>query len=198
MKRSDVVKVHAAIQALWPPRLVDPLTETAAAAVAQAMQPDATLEHALSVVDEFFRRGSPFPPSWPEIAERWQATRSGVADDPDLIANEWLAEVNQAVRKIGSYRTPAWNDPIIGAALRQAAGSWTEWCLTTNGSPGDEGAFTRNLIPERDARFRRACVAMLAHRRRTGEALPQITERRQNAALDSLRRIALGQGGSDG
>src|SRR5258706_9576466 len=117
MTRSDVVKVHVAVQALWPPRLVDPLTEAAAAAVAQAMQPDATLEHALSVVDEFFRRGSPFPPSWPEIAERWQATRSGVADDPDLIAGEFLAEVNAAVRTVGLYRSPEWSDPIIGAAI---------------------------------------------------------------------------------
>lgn len=182
MTRSDVVKVYVALQALWPPRLVDPLTEAAAAAVASAMPPAATLEHALDVVNDFFRRGSPFPPSWPEIAQRWQARAAGVKDDHDLIANAWLAEVYAEVGRSGGtfYRPmPEFTDPIIGAAVRSAAGSWRDWGLTPNGGTGAEGeAFTRNLIPERDKRFRQAVKAMLAHRTQTGESVPEIVSRR--------------------
>lgn len=178
MKAPDVAKVYVAISAMWPPNLVPPLAEENLPLIAGMLPPEMTLDHALSVVREFARRGSPFPPSWPEIAERWQAITSGIPDDPDLIANQWLAEVYEEVGRVGGtfYRAmPMFSDPIIGAAVVQAAGSWRQWGATTNGGPGEEGAaFTRNLIPERDKRFRQAVTAMLTHRARTGEALPAI------------------------
>src|SRR4051794_35428751 len=84
VRASEVVKVYAQIKLLWPPRLVDPLTDEAAVMVAAALPSEATLAHALAVVNDFFRRGSPFPPSWPEIAERWTARAHGVSEDPGL------------------------------------------------------------------------------------------------------------------
>jgi hypothetical protein len=176
MKASDVVKVYAAIKALWPPRLVDPLTDESAAVVAGTMPPEATLEHALAVVNDFFRRGSPFPPSWPEIAEAWTAKSTGVDADPDLIANRWLAEVYAEVGKFrGTQRPmPEFSDPIIAEAVVLAAGSWGDWGMTTTGGVDDSGAFVRNLVPERDDRFRRAVKAMVLDRRRTGNVLPAI------------------------
>jgi hypothetical protein len=178
MKPSDAVKVHARIKTLWPPRLVDPFDQEAARAVASALPPDVTVEHALVVVDEFFRRGSPFPPSWPEIAKRWTERTTGSGDDPDVTANAWLAEVYAEVGQGGGcfYRPmPEFSDPIIGAAVLQASGSWKDWGLTPNGGAAAEGeAFPKNLIPERDERFRRAVKALLRHRATTGERLPEI------------------------
>lgn len=178
MTNEDVVKVYALIVATWPARLVDPLLEANVPIIVSMLPPEMTRDHAASVVREFSRRGSPFPPSWPEIAERWQAHAGGVADDPDVIAGAWLAEVYAEVGQFGGtfYRPmPTFSDPIIAAAVRQAAGSWASWGACTNGGAGAEGeAFTRNMIPERDARFRQAVKAMLAHRRRTGESLPAI------------------------
>jgi hypothetical protein len=175
VKASEVVKVYAQIKLLWPPRLVDPFSDDAAVMVAAAMPPEVTVEHALAVVEEFFRRGSPFPPSWPEIAKRWTERASGIEDDPDVIVNTWLREVTEAVHRVGSYRTPEWSDPIIGAAVEQAAGSWVDWCHTPTGGAGADGEpYVRNLAPERDERFRRLVKAMLRHRAQTGESLPAI------------------------
>lgn len=201
MKASDVVELHGAIATLWPTRLVDDLDEPQARFVCGALFSDVELAEALVVVRDFARQSKPFPPSWPEIREAWQARASGVVDDPKLIASEWLAEVYREVGRRGgcAYRPmPDFSDPIIAAAVRQASGSWGEWGATTNGGPGEEGAFTRNLIPERDERFRRAVVAMLRHRRQTGERLPQITERiRHDELMGGLRRIAIGRGDDD-
>lgn len=178
MTARDLLEVYALVQAGWPDRLVDPLREEQVPLLLSLLPEAMTRDHAAAVVREFARRGSPFPPSWPEITERWQAHAGGVAADPEVIAGEWLAEVYREVGVGGGcfYRPmPAFSDPIIAAAVRQAAGGWRDWGATTNGGPGAEGeAFTRNLIPERDARFRKACVALLAHRRRTGEDLPAI------------------------
>lgn len=199
MKPSDLAELHGAIAAVWPTRLVDDLDARQAAFVCGALFADVPLEEALIVVQEIAQKASPFPPSWPEIREAWQARRSGVPDDPATIAGEWLAEVYGEVGRKGGcfYRPmPEFSDPIIAAAVRQAAGSWADWGATPNGGPGEAGAFTRNLIPERDERFRRAVVAMLLHRRRTGDALPEITSRRGHAALEGGLRL-LGRGGSD-
>ena len=191
MKPSELVELHGAIGALWPSRLVDPLDEAQARFVTGALFADVPLEEALVVVQDVARQARPFPPAWPEIREAWQARRSGVANDPALIANEWLAEVDRAVHRYGSYRRPEWSDPIIGAAVEQAAGSWQGWCLTPTGGEDADGSFVRNLAPERDERFRRAAAAMIRHRRETGESLPQIVERRRRQArLESgLRRL---------
>lgn len=178
MKAGGVARVYSAIKAAWPERLVDPLTEESARLVAELMPPEMTLEHALEVVEDFFRRGSPFPPSWPEITKRWTERWTGTGDDPELIANEWLREVYGEVGKFGGtfYRPmPEFSDPIIAAAVVQAAGSWRGWGETTEGGAGFEGEpFARNLVPERDERFRRAVKAMLRHRAQTGESLPAI------------------------
>jgi hypothetical protein len=172
---SELAKVHAAISAVWPSRLVDDLSADQAVFVCGALFEDVPLEQALVVVEAFAKRSSPFPPSWPQIREEWQARTSGVVDDPDVIVNTWLREVTDAVHQVGSYRTPEWSDPIIGAAVDQAAGSWMAWCHTPTGGAGADGEpFVRNLAPERDERFRRAVKAMLLHRRRTGDSLPAI------------------------
>lgn len=186
MRASEVVKVYAQIKLLWPPRLVDPLTDEAAVMVAAALPSEATLAHALAVVNDFFRRGSPFPPSWPEIAERWTARAHGVSEDPGLIAGRWLAEVGVEMGKRGGalYRPmPEFSDPIIAEAIVVAAGSWLEWGMTPTGGVGEGGAFVRNEVPARDDRFRRACVALIKHRRETGERLPSLAATRR-AALD--------------
>lgn len=199
MKPVDVVELHAQILAVWPARLVDALQRESVPVIAESLPPEMTLPEAVAIVREFSRRGSPFPPSWPEIAERWQAHKGGVADDPEIIAGTWLAEVYREVGQGGGcfYRPmPAFSDPIIAAAVRQAAGGWREWGATTNGGPGAEGeAFTRNLIPERDARFRKAVVAMLAHRRRTGDDLPAIVGGERRPELERGRNLQrLGDG----
>lgn len=185
-----MVHVYALVAAVWPPNLVPALAEENIPIIASMLPPEMTRDHGAAVVREFSRRGSPFPPSWPEIAERWQAHVGGVAADPEIIAGTWLAEVYAAVGQGGGcfYNPmPTFSDPIIAAAVRQAAGGWRDWGATTNGGPGAEGeAFTRNLIPERDLRFRKAVVAMLAHRRRTGEDLPAI--------VGGERRPELGRG----
>lgn len=178
MNAADVIRVQTTIAAYWPPNLVRDVDDEQAVVIAQMLPPDMPLKQALAVVQEAARKASPFPPSWPEIAGRWQAISSGVADDPDLIANEWLAEVYAHVGRGGGcfYNPmPDFSDPIIAAAVRQAAGSWRDWGATPNGGPGAEGeAFTRNLIPERDVRFRKSVVAMLRHRAQTGDRLPAI------------------------
>lgn len=201
MTAEDIVQVYALIVAAWPARLVDPLKEENVPILVTMLPPDMTRDHAAEVVREFSRRGSPFPPSWPEIAQRWQAHAGGVAEDHDLIAGEWLAEVGREISRRGgcAYRPmPEFSDPIIAAAVRQASGSWAAWGATTNGGPGENDAFTRNLVPERDARFRKACIAMLQHRAQTGDELPAITQRRRHDELmGGLRRIAIGQGDED-
>lgn len=170
-----MVEVYAQILALWPPRLVDPLQEDSVPLIAETLPPEMTKADALVVVEEFVRRGSPFPPTWPELAMRWQAMKSGVGDDHDLIAGQWLAEVNAEVGRGGGtfYRPmPVFSDPAIAAAVVATTGSWRAWGETTVGDLGSGGAFTRNLVPERDERFRRVAKALLAHRARTGQALP--------------------------
>jgi hypothetical protein len=192
VKASDLLALNEYRAIVWGSRHVDELEPAAAEVLARSLFDDVPLAEAQSVVEEFARSNAAFAPSWAEIHEAWQARRSGVADDPMLVANEWLAEVDRAVHRFGSYRRPEWSDPIIGAAVDQAAGSWQGWCLTPTGGPGADGEpYSRNLAPERDDRFRRAAVAMIRHRRQTGESLPQIVEkrRRQGALEGGLRRL---------
>lgn len=201
MTESELARVYGAIGALWPSRLVDPLPEDRIAFVAGIFD-GISLDVAIAELQEYARSAeSRYPPSWPALAERCRARLSGTHQDFGIVAGEWLAEVNAEVGRRGgcAYRPmPDFSDPIIPAAVRQAAGSWAEWGATTNGGPGDGGAFTRNLIPERDERFRRAVVAMLRHRRQTGERLPQITDRiRHDELMGGLRRIAIGRGDDD-
>lgn len=179
MTGRELLQVYGLIGALWPARLVDPLPAENVDVVARTLFDDVPLAEALVVVDEFARRSSPFPPSWPELREQWQARAAGVGGDPDTIVSLWLAEVNAEVGRKGGtfYRPmPEFSDPIVGQAVI-ASGGWREWGMTPTGGVGEGGAFMRNLVPERDARFRQAARAMLLHRRRTGERLPEIVER---------------------
>lgn len=201
MKGSDLLALNEYRAVVWGSRHVDELAPASAELLAASLFFDVPAGEAQSVVEEFARTRSAFPPSWAEIREAWQARRSGVADDPLVVANEWLAEVDLAVHRVGSYRKPTFSDPIIAAAVDQAAGSWQGWCLTPTGGPGADGEpYSRNLAPERDERFRRAAVAMIRHRRETGESLPQIVERRRRTErLESgLRRLSIGEGSGDG
>jgi hypothetical protein len=183
----ELVKLHAAIAAVWPSRLVDELQPDQATFVCGALFADVPLEQALVVVEAFAKRSSPFPPSWPQIREEWQARAAGVSADADVIVNEWLAEVYAEVGHKGGtfYREmPEFSDPIIAEAVRLAAGGWQEWGLTPTGGEGEGGAFVRNLVPERDSRFRQMAKSMLIHRRQTGARLPEMLARREAARLE--------------
>lgn len=203
MTPGELSQLRTAILSIWPARLVDPATDDQIVFVCRTLFADVPLTEALEVVEDFARRSSPFPPTWPELRERWQARAAGVAEDPKLIANEWLAEVEAEVGRFGGcfYRPmPIFSDPIVAAAVEQAAGSWRGWGETPTGGVGDGGAFVKNEVPARNDRFRSACLAMLEHRRRTGEALPAIVARRQrhNPFLELLeaRRAKEVDGGS--
>jgi len=177
VKASELIELNEYRALVWGSRHVDEMDARGAEMLVTTLFADVPALQALEVLHEFAQRQTAFPPSWAEVRERWQARNSGVGDDLDLIANRWLVEVNLAVGKLGGtfYRPmPEFSDPIIAAAVEQAAGSWSGWGATTVGGEGDGGAFTRNLVPERDERFRRAVKAMLLHRRRTGESLPEI------------------------
>jgi hypothetical protein len=176
VKPSELIELNEYRALVWGSRLADEMDARGAALVADTLFADVPANEAMSVLEEFARRQSAFPPSWAEVHEEWQARKVGVVDDPDLIANRWLAEVNAAVNNHfgGTHRPMQWSDPIIAAAVEQAAGSWRGWGETTVGGIGEGGAFVADQRPARDERFRRAVRAMLAHKRRTGEALPAI------------------------
>jgi hypothetical protein len=177
VKPSELIELNEYRALVWGARLTDEMDARGAALVADTLFADVPANEAMSVLEEFARRQSAFPPSWAEVHEEWQARKVGVVDDPDLLANRWLVEVNEAVGRFGGtvYRPmPEFSDPIIAAAVEQAAGSWRGWGETTVGGIGEGGAFVADQRPARDDRFRRAVRAMLAHKRRTGEALPAI------------------------
>jgi hypothetical protein len=48
----------------------------------------------------------------------------------DQAEQAWL-QVMDAVRRLGAYRTPQWDDPAIDAAIR-ACGGWTAVCRSEN------------------------------------------------------------------
>jgi hypothetical protein len=165
----------------WTARLVDEVDERGAQVICAEWLGEVPLDEAKAVVREQFT-GHPFPPSPLQVLEGWQARRAGLSDDPELIAGLWLQEAWQAVRKYGTYRSPEFSDPAIRACIDHAAGSWLEWCLTPTGGPGGDGEpFVRNVKPERERDFRAAAVKMIRHRRRTGDALPELVARRQEA-----------------
>ncbi len=57
---------------------------------------------------------------------------TGIADADSAAIAAW-DKVLRAIRSIGGWRSPRWDDPAIPAAIESAAGSWTQLCDCPSG-----------------------------------------------------------------
>ena len=79
---------------------------------------------------------SKFMPTIAEIREASTALRLG----PPRTGGEAWADACAAVRKVGRYGTPKWQDPILAETMR-LWGAWRDFCNSPEDDPGGRARF---------------------------------------------------------
>lgn len=117
-------------------------------------------------------RTSKFAPSVAEIREETIAiTRAMVGAEPAGASKAWQ-DVQEAISRVGGYRTPTFDDPITEEAVRRYG--WLELCMTSI----DKVEVARAQF----TRFYEAVAAEQRTKQRTAQALGKVPGR-ETAAL---------------
>lgn len=119
MKQSEAAKLVAVLVASYPRQPMPPGTTEAY----ENMLADLPFAETGAAVERWIKTQKYFP----TIAE----IRGAVADAETgrmAPAEAWV-EVMEAVRRVGSYRTPKWSHPAIADAIR-AMGGWQDFCAS--------------------------------------------------------------------
>lgn len=127
MTRTELARVVAEVNALWPQARWEADTIRAAEALLLDLNPGV----ALRAVHDLASEAREFAPPPGVIRRRTVELSDAPIGIHPPSEDEAMAEVYEQIRRTGVYRVPTWSHPAIGAVV-QALGGWEFVCLTEN------------------------------------------------------------------